>query len=350
MDRVRLGVVGCGVIGPTHMRGAVASPLVELRAVADLIEERVHKAAVEYGAARTYCQGADLIADAEVDAVVLAVPAGDRVGLPMAAFKAGKHVLVEKPVAVNADVVRAMIEARGRLVGACCSCRYRLYESARVATDVVTSGALGDLRVVHCRALTPAGEAPRNPPPPWRVSRALNGGGILVNWGCYDLDYLLGITGWTLEPETVLAQTWPVAPHLAARVAPGSDAETHYAALIRCQGGAVIALERAEFSSAGEEAAWRVVGSRGSLELTMTAGAKALVHHDTDSTHGVHSRTLWEGEEDIGKALDGPVADFAEAIVRGRDPLTGLEQALVVQKITDAIYASAESGEAIRVS
>ena len=350
MKTVQLGVVGCGAIGPTHMRAALESPHVELAAVADLVGERVQKAAADFCVPKTYRQGDELIRDPDVQAVVLAVPAGDRMDMGSNALKAGKHVLVEKPVAVNSGVVRRMIEARGDLVAGCCSCRYSLYESARVARDVVSSGALGDLRVVHCRALSAAGSAPERTPPSWRVSRERNGGGILVNWGCYDLDYLLGVTGWSLEPRMVLAQVWPVASHLAARVAPGSDAETHCAALVQCEGGVAISIERAEFCAAASEEAWQIVGTKGSLRLEMTAGQKAVIHDDTISAEGVVSQTIWEGEEGMGPALNGPVADFAEAVCEGREPATSLQRALVVQQITDAIYASAESGRAVQIS
>lgn len=347
MDAVRLGVVGCGVIGPTHMKAAVESPLVELVAVADLIEERGRKAAEEYGVPKVYIQGDDLIEDADVEAVVLAMPAGARSGIGLHALKAGKHLLLEKPVAMNAGEVREMIQAQGDLVAACCSCRFRLTESARVAADLVATGALGDLRVVHFRAIRGADKPPEQEPPPWRESMALNGGGILVNWSCYDLDYMLGLTGWSLRPRTVLAQWWPVAKHLNARVAPGSDADAHFAALVRCDGGTVLSIERGEFCAAQGEAAWRIVGTKGSLRLMMSDGERIVIHDDSTSEEGVVSTTVWQ--EDTDTAFNTPASDLAEAIREGRPPATTLEQALVLQEITDAVYASAESGEAVHI-
>ena len=348
MDTVRLGVVGCGVIGPSHMKAAVDSPLIELVAVADLIEERARAKAEEFGVPKVYTQGDDLIEDPDVDAVVLAVPAGDRVDMPVHALEAGKHLLVEKPVAVNSDVVRRMMAVQGDRVAACCSCRFRFFESACAAADVVASGVLGELRVVHVRAMLGAGPPPENAPPPWRVSMERNGGGILVNWGCYDTDYLLGLTGWRLKPRTVLAQWWPTPRHLRARVDPASDADDHYAALIRCEGGTVITMERAEFCTQASETAWRIVGEKGSLRLTMTGGEKQVIHDTTTPEQGVVSEVIWEGE-DSGQSMRGPTQDLAEAIVEGREPKTPLEKALVVQGITDAIYASAGCGGAVEI-
>jgi UDP-N-acetyl-2-amino-2-deoxyglucuronate dehydrogenase len=288
----------------------------------------------------------ELIRDPEVEAVVLAFPAGKRAELAYEAFRLGKHVLVEKPGATCAAEIEKMISLRGERVGACCSSRYKFLPSYEAARELVSSGALGEIREVYFRALGAAGSAPVQPPPPWRASRAQNGGGILVNWSPYDLDYLLSVCCWTLKPRTVFAQTWPVAPHLAARVDPASDAENHYVALIRCDGGAVIHAERGEFTSIRTEDAWQIIGSRASLRLHMTTtDTKQIWLDETDADKGVTSRLFWEGVEDAQAVHNGPVQDFAEAILHHRAPKTDLAQALVVERIFDAIYASAASGQ-----
>ena len=350
MKPVKIGVIGCGVIGPAHLAAAAKSPLLEIEAVADFIEERARKAAQEYGAKKVFFNGTDLLADPDVEAVVLAFPTQHRTELALQAFARGKHVLTEKPVAMNADEVRQLIKARGNLIAGCCSSRYRFLEGAEVAAKFIASGALGALRLVRSRNIGAAGEKPKTPRPDWRLTKALNGGGILVNWGCYDLDYLLGITGWSLKPEMVFAQTWTIPPQFESHIAPGSDAETHYTALIRCEGGTVIAIERGEYMPAQSEDAWQIIGTNGSLKLTMTnALPKRIIHDDTSTEKGVVSRVLWEGEENNALVHAGPVTDFAAAIRENRQPKTSLENALVVQQITDAIYASAESGTAVEI-
>jgi predicted dehydrogenase len=350
MEPVSVGVIGCGVIGHSHARAASEAPHVKLVAVADLIEERALEMADRYGVPRRYREGLDLLDDPSVEAVVLALPANGRKALALKAFGRGIHVLTEKPVAMNAGDLEEMISARGLVVAACCSSRYRLLPSAELVTRFIATGALGDLRVVHCRAISAAGLPPTSPPPTWRLRRRENGGGILMNWGCYDLDFLLGITGWSLTPRLVLGQTWRLAPHLAERAAPDSDAETHVSALIRCEGGAVISYERAEFAAAQTENAWKIVGSRGALHLRMIAdGEKRIAYDSSESTTGMTPQVLWEGMEDPEPLHVGPVRDFAAAIREGRPPKTTLEQALIVQKISDAIYASANRGMAVAI-
>ncbi len=348
---VKLGVIGYGVIGRVHCGVAMASSLADVVAVADLLEDN-REAARNQGVPRVYDSGDSLIdEDPEVEAVLLALPTCYRTDLALHAFACGKHVLTEKPVAMNAGEVRQMIAARGDLVGACCSARNRFLESAQTATDFAASGALGELRLVRCRAVEAAGPQPEKPGSAWRLTKSLNGGGILVNWGSYDLDYLLGITGWSLRPQLVLAQTWPVPPQFASHIAPGSDGETHVAALIRCEGGTVITLERGEFMPAPTDEAWQIIGTKGSLSLMMNPGKdKRIVHYDTSTEEGVIPKVLWEGDEDGAVIHARPLQDFAEAIVEQHPPKTGLEQSLIIQQITDAIYASADRGEAVEIA
>lgn len=350
MDRVRLGIIGCGVIGTHHLRAATASPHIALAAVADRIEERRQRAVQTFNAGRAYAEGTDLLDDGDVDAVVLAVPAGDRLELPLQALRAGKHVLIEKPAAVSADRLAGYLAAQGSLVAATCSSRYAAMASTQAAARLVASGILGPLRTVHCRCLGAAGGPPASPPPDWRLNRERNGGGILCNWGCYDLDYLMTITGWRLRPRRALAATWGVAPQYVSHVAPGSDAETHYAGLFLCDGGTVLSVERGEYMAAVGESAWRIVGERGSLRLTMTGEQRTAVWHDEGTPdQGVVSQAVWEGEDDHAVIHAGPVTDFAAAILTGSAPRTDLHRAMLIQRLTDAIYSSARTGGAVDI-
>ena len=352
MEPVKLGIIGCGVIGSSHLRTAVNSSLIDLVAVADLIEENRKRAIEQFQPKRIYNSSSDLLDDEEIEAVVLAFPTQYRTQVALEAFSKGKHVLTEKPVAINANQVREMIAARGNLIAGCCSSRNRFHKSAQVTTEFIQNGGLGDLRVVRCRAIVAAGEQPTTPRPAWRLIKALNGGGILVNWGCYDLDYLLGITSWTLKPETVFAQTWTVPSSFESHVAPGSDAETYYLATVRCRGGIILSMERGEFMTAQSESDWQVIGSKGSLKLKMTdSDPRSVIHDSTTTKKGVISKPLWNPTDNsIATDIGDPLVDFAAAIREERQPLTSLEQSLILQEITDAIYKSAAQGIAVQIN
>ena len=318
--------------------------------MADLIESKATATAEKFGVPRVYRAGDDLLDDPDVDAVVLAFPAATRTAMALKAFARGKHVLTEKPVACTADEVRRMIAARGDLVAGCCSLRFGYYEHAKAAAAFLAARPLGDLRLVRARQLVPGKAKPATTPPPWRLRRDLNGGGILYNWGCYDLDYLLGLTGWTLKPRTVFAQAWSIPQRFAAHVEADSDAEAYYTALVRCDGGTMLSLERGEYMPAAADAAWQIIGEDGSLRLMMTPGDGKQLIHDEATTDGVVSHVLWEGDEGwTGPHTDAPMRDFVDAIRDGRPPRTDLARSLVIQEITDGIIASAASGRCVEI-
>ena len=76
---------------------------------------------------------------------------------------------------------------------------------------------------------------------------------------------------------------------------------------------------------------------------------KTLTHDDTTTEGGTTSKIIWRGNKNRQDINGGPIHDFAAAILEDRQPKTNLEQSLVIQKITDAIYSSAETGRAVRI-
>ncbi len=346
---VRLGLVGCGVIGQVHLRVAKSIPDAQFVAVCDVRADIARDVANQHGISTVYSDPAALFADGAVDAIVLGVPANLRTALGVQALQQGKHLLTEKPVAMNAAEVKQLIAAQGRQVAACTSSRLRFLPSAKVITDFVATGALGDLRMVRCRDVIAAGEPPTKPPPVWRLNKSLNGGGILVNWGCYDLDYLFGITGWHLKPRRVMGRVWTNVPDYAAYAAPGSDAETYVAFFAQCDGGIALTYERGEFMPTATDEIWQLVGSQGALRMNMKPSQAKQVWFDQTGPHGTVSEVIWQGDEDWETQHRGPLADFVEAIRDRREPATSLQRALVIQTLTDAVYWSAEKNESVEV-
>ncbi len=349
--KMKLGVIGCGVMGAKHCVDIKNSDLTELAAAADINKEAAEAAAGAGGAGKVYFDADSLIKDPDVEGVVIAMPTFARTELALKSLQAGKHVLLEKPVAMNCAEVRKMMDARGKLAVGCFSSRYRFTDSARAAAGFLAGGALGDIRIVRVRAVIPDPGPPSKKPPAWRLKKSLNGGGILMNWGCYDLDYILGITGWKLEPEEVLARTWKVSEGLSSRAAPDSDAETHFAAFISCSNKAAISFERGEFMPAEKETAWQVAGSKGTLNLQMTpCEGMQIVFHKAKTDGPPDREVVWEGEDKSESMSFFVLEDFARAAGGGTNPSTGLDESLIIQKITDAVYESAEKGGAVKIN
>jgi len=351
MEPVKLGIIGCGVIGTSHASEASKSPLVDLVAVADLIKERAEGNAEKFGASTTYYNDTDLLNDDRIEAVVLAMPVWDRTPVAFKALEKGKHVIIEKPAAGNCADIEKMISMRGDRIVACCSPRMAFTGHAEAAGKCVATGVLGKIRSVRFRIVLSTSAKPNSSPPPWRQSMKLNGGGILVNWSCYDLNYMMQILDWQLKPRVVMAKWWPIAEKMSAYVAPKSDADSHYTAFILCDDGIVLTMERGEFTSATTDQAWEIIGTDGTLHLPMRpqkGKPNAVILDKFVPGEGVISETIWQDGD--GNPDDSVLTNFVYALREGKKIKTTLEQALVMQKITDAIYASNETGQAISVS
>src|SRR5262249_3293783 len=115
-DTVRVGVIGAGGWGMNHVRALAAVPGAELVAVADAQELRRAAASAGRAGIRTYAAADDLLGDTHVDAVVIATDSPSHARVALAALDAGKHVLVEKPLALTTDDAQAIV-ARAEKTG-----------------------------------------------------------------------------------------------------------------------------------------------------------------------------------------------------------------------------------------
>ena len=350
MGIMRIAIIGCGAVGKVHLQEALTltghqqTAGCTVVAVCDVNRAAAEALAREHGIPCAVDNADALIADPHIDGLILALPTALRQDLAVRALAAGKHLLLEKPMGLQASAIEELLAVRGDRLVACCSGRMSLMAHAQHARAALADGALGRLRTMHVWATTPVGARPTSAPPAWRVSHALNGGGILLNWGIYDLDLLFSLTGWQLRPVSVSAQTWGIAPGLDDRVAPGSDAETHVAALVRFACGASLIYERGEFNAAPARQEWQLLGDRGALRLHLY-DAKAPVWLDRiDPDTGVHSSVEYQDPTSTASFMIGPVADWVGAWASGRPPQTGLSEALILARLTDAIYRSARSG------
>jgi predicted dehydrogenase len=188
---VQWGILGCGDVaekkgGPALYKAAGSS----LVAVMRRDREKAEDFARRHGATRAYDRAEDLLSDPGVDAVYIATPPHLHHEQTIAAARAGKHVLVEKPMALNAAECDAMIAAC-RESGVHLHVAYyrRFYPKFVAAKRLLDAGAIG--QVLGARLLMCA-EAPATG---WRVDPAVSGGGHFVDVGSHRLDMLVYLLG-----------------------------------------------------------------------------------------------------------------------------------------------------------
>lgn len=348
-ESVGLAIIGCGQIAQHHIRNSQGDPRVRWVACCDTRPEAVEDRAAEFGIPGRYTDLDKLLADPAVEGVIVATPPTVHVEPSVAAFEAGKHVLVEKPIGICAAEAEAIAAAQGDgLVGACCSARFRGTRSAQAVTAFLATGELGPVRRMSANVVYPAPEEFDATQPFFLTRPGWGNQGVLADWSCYDFDYLFGLTGFVHQPVEVMAHTRRLPDRLRSIAAPKNDVEVQAEALVRCADGVMFDYRRALFAAAEPRNQWWLECEHGALDLCMLPGTPQAVVHRYD--HGVRSEPLVEVADAWGDIHGGIVIDFANAILTGRQPLTPLPAAVLLQRMTDAIYRSAAAGRAVEVT
>lgn len=143
---IRVGVIGYGYWGPNLVRNFAEAPGSQVVAVSDLCPERLTLAGSRYPAIETTTDYCDLLADARIDAIAIATPVSTHFELAMQALRAGKHVLVEKPLAATSEQAVRLIEEADRRNRVLMVDHTFVYTGAvRKIRELVTSNGLGDI-------------------------------------------------------------------------------------------------------------------------------------------------------------------------------------------------------------
>jgi len=244
---VAIGVVGLGRSGwGIHATYLAKDPNYRLVAVADPMEERRTEAIEKLGVARAYATPEELFADPEVELVVVATPSHTHKELAIKALRAGKHVQVEKPFALNAGEADEMIRTAsecGRIVT--CFQNRRADPDFLAIRSLIDSGKLG--RVFLIRMGNYKFERRRD----WQTLISM-GGGMLNNWGAHKLDQaLIFLNG---EYDGFFCDL--------KRTVSAGDAEDHVKVALKGKDGLVVEVEI--FSACPMPLdAWVVIGERG---------------------------------------------------------------------------------------
>ena len=346
MDKVGIGVIGCGAIGRIHMERFQKVPNAQVVAVADVDQAALDRAKAEYGVSKAYQDYGDLLARKDVDAVSVCLPNFLHCPVTVDAFEAGKHVLCEKPTATHTDEAIRMIEAgekagRKLMIGLC----QRFNGSSQVLKAHIESGELGEIYYAKCGYLRRSGIPGMGG---WFTTQAQSGAGPIYDIGVHALDLTLWLMD-NFDPESVLAMSYakfgPSGKGSGgwATPVPGGpfDVEDLAAGLIRMKNGAAVFLE----------VSWAAHVGAGSFHSTLL-GDKAGADFG--------SMTIFAEEHGnfVDKKLHAPQRDnyldemkhFVGCITEDKPPLTTKTQIIGVQKALDGILDSAKAGEAVNLS
>ncbi len=345
MKTLRVGVIGLGM-GRGHVRGFQAHPNAEVVAVADPDESRCEYIRNEYNVPTAYASGEEMLQKEKLDVVSIATPNKFHKPLTIAALKAGCHVLCEKPMAMNAREAKQMIDAakkaKKRLM---INFSYRFTQQSHALKKQVDTGILGDVyfgrTVWHRRRGLPGFGG-------WFGTKALSGGGPLIDLGVHRLDLALWLMGYP-KPEWVMGAAYdPIATELAKREKKTYDVEDLAAGFIKFENGATLEVEASWAANIedNEHMETRLFGTKGGLVQRNVNGAyefEAELYIEREGCQ--YDMKLHPPVPEV----QGAMGHFADAILTNTPHIATAEEGLIVMELLDAIYKSAKDGKPIRI-
>jgi predicted dehydrogenase len=325
VDVLKWGLIGAGDIARRRVAPALRdSPACDLVAISRAHADRAEAFAKDFGARRWHSRWQDLIADPEIESVYIATPVRLHAEQTLAAANAGKHVLCEKPMAMDADECDRMLaacRANGVKLGVA---YYRhFYPAVARAKDIISSGAIGQAVVAQMNAFEWFDPQPDHPRA-WLLNRAESGGGPMIDFGCHRLEVLLHLFG----PVLQIAGT-------TANVAFDREVEDTAAVLLRFETGPVASLTVTHAAHEPQDTL-HIFGTRGSIHSgDLNAGELRVVAGD---------RERMESHPPAANVHRPLVDDFVEAVLTNREPAVDGPIGRAVAAIEDDIYAGVRSG------
>ncbi len=298
---------------------------------------RAQAFAEAYGGSGAFGSYEEAAADPRVQAMYVCTPHHLHREQAVMAARAGKHVLVEKPIALSIEEARDMVaEARRAGVTLMVAENYRFMTGVRKAREIIESGALGDLRLVQLQ------EEAAMVSEEWRGQRSSSGGGVLIDGGIHKVDILVYLSG---MPRQVFAASLPAGPA-------AGEVENGAVIVTKTADGVVGVVNHSWTAAKSPGPQWvSVSGMRGRLYFEM--GAFRLASGD-----GEEQLTLtWDdGREQRTVALEPAhyglvpmVREFRSSILEGREPLTSGEAGIAALSVVLKAYESMERGVSVEV-
>lgn len=188
MKQVNYAIIGCGSIAKTHIKALGQMEKGRLYAVCDKVEERAKEAAGE--GVKIYTDIDKMLADKEITAVIILTASGIHADIGMRVAKAGKHVIVEKPIDISVEKARQLIKTCEEAgVSLSCIFQHRYDKDTKALKKAIEEGRLGKLHAGCCHTKWYR-EQQYYDEVDWRGTRAYDGGGALMNQGIHQLDML----------------------------------------------------------------------------------------------------------------------------------------------------------------
>ncbi|MGI8553363.1 MAG: Gfo/Idh/MocA family protein [Dehalococcoidia bacterium] len=334
---VRVAVIGCGLIARrAHLPAYAASDEAELVAVCSGHLETARAAAEEFGARTVHRTWEETVADPEVEAVDICAPNALHAPIAIAAARAGKHVLVEKPMAISLDEADAMLAAArdaGVLLMPAHNMRYLpIHEEVKRQLD---EGVIGRPFVAHGTFLHAGPEEHWGATSDWFWNQEMAGGGALLDLGIHMIDLIRWFIGRPVLEVTAMT----------TRVLKPTFADDNAFVTMRFAGDILANVQASWTARPVPDREILIHGERGHIAVGRSAAEPLLVRLQD----GKGERTLLPKIPSTSPFIN-PFVDFVRSIREGTPPRTSGEEGRASLAVVLAAYESARTGRVVQMA
>ena len=351
MSKVKIGIIGCGAIGSVHADAYAKVADAEVVALCDILPDKLKEKAARHGVAKTYEDYRQLLADPGIEAVSVCVPNHMHAPIAIDAFKAGKHVFLEKPMTLNAELGKNILAARdasGKKLQM--GMVWRQTPEAVVVKEAVEQGRLGEIYQIRVKLIRRRGIPGLGG---WFTTKAQSGGGGLIDIAVHFLDLSMWLAD-SWEPTRVSAKTYskfgsPMKDYHYVSMWAGPpkydgvfDVDDYAAGLVRFGSRMTLSFEVAWACNAEDESWIELLGTKGGVKVGTD---KTVLRTEVDGK--IADIQLYFERKKDRFAIE--MEKFVAAVQgKGEIPATG-EQGVIAMKLLDAIYKSSELDREVEV-
>ena len=344
-NNLHFGIVGPGSVAQLHCRAIHQARGAEAISVCGRNAGRTEIFAAQHGLI-PYTDFDAFISNPEIDAISIATASGAHLEAGIRAARKGKHVLCEKPLEVTSSRAAALIAACAKAgVRLGVYFQARMDDCTQVAKNAIDQGRLGQLLFASCQMRWFRSQDYYDSAA-WRGTRALDGGGCLMNQGIHTLDLLVYLAG---MPKTVSAFQGPVT-HQRIEV------EDNLCASIRFANGAVGTIEASTSCAPGFPRRVDISGETGSIGIEDNRIVRWSFLDQRPEDEDI-IRRFKAGSDSVGGASDPTaidvnghcllVEDFSRSVFENRDPLISGVEAKKAVDVVCAVYDSLDLGQTV---
>jgi predicted dehydrogenase len=343
-----VAVIGAGAIGNDHLASFKKHPCARVVAIAEVSPERGREAAQRFDIPEVVTDYRKLLVRPDIDVVSIALPNYLHARVALEALRAGKHVMLDKPMATSArDAAKLVAEAKKRGVLFMVGQNLRFNSDTQTARAIVAQGSLGDVYHAKTSWSRRAG-IPRIGS--WFTQKRFAGGGCTYDIGVHALDRCLYIIG-EFEAAAVSGQTFAkFGPRGLGNGGWGKseidprakfDVDDLSVALIKMRSGRTVLLE----------ASWAAHGPMVDVNATQLFGTEAgLILPPVRLFKQTRTGYVTEEVDPLPPVVNtNRMVHFIDCLLGKAKPFVKPAESLAVQKILDAIYVSASTGREVRI-